>query len=61
MSLNLYKNEVRDFLLRMGSLNGDNQEKITWLNEEFDLLKDAVYESNTANIRFMICYICCLK
>lgn len=42
MSLNLYKNEVRDFLLRMGSLNGDNQEKITWLNEEFDLLKDAV-------------------
>lgn len=30
MSLNKYKNEVREFLLRMGSLNGDNHQKIAW-------------------------------
>lgn len=35
MSLNEYKNEVREFLIKMDSLNGDNHQKITWLNEEF--------------------------
>jgi len=39
MSLNGYKNEVRGFLIKMGSLNGDNHQKITWLSEEFELLK----------------------
>jgi len=42
MSLNEYKNEVREFLIRMNSLNGDNHQKITWLNQEFELLKNAV-------------------
>lgn len=40
MSLNEYKNEVKEFLIKMNSLNGDNDEKITWLYEEFELLKD---------------------
>lgn len=39
MSLNDYKNEVREFLIIMDCLNGDNHQKITWLNEEFELLK----------------------
>jgi len=42
MSLNDYKNEVREFLIIMDCLNGDNHQKITWLNEEFELLKKAV-------------------
>lgn len=42
MSLNEYKNEVREFLLSMGSLNGNNHQKITWLCEEFEELKKAV-------------------
>ena len=45
MSLNEYKNEVKEFLFRVGSLNGDNNQKIEWLNEEFELLKKAVNES----------------
>ena len=34
VSLNQYKNEVREFLIRMDSLNGDNHQKIAWLNNE---------------------------
>lgn len=33
MSLNEYKNEVREFLIKMDSLNRNNHQKITWLNE----------------------------
>ena len=50
MSLNEYKNEVREFLIRMDSLNGDNHQKITWLNEEFELLKKAVNASERDKI-----------
>lgn len=42
MSLNDYKNEVREFLIIMDCFNGNNHQKITWLNEEFELLKKAV-------------------
>lgn len=38
MSLNVYKNEVKDFLIKMSSLNGDNDQKVAWLEEEFELL-----------------------
>ncbi|MBK1810814.1 hypothetical protein JHL18_09210 [Clostridium sp. YIM B02505] len=54
MSLNKYKNEVRDFLLRMGSLNGDNHQKIAWLSEEFELLKEAVNDSETDEIEHQL-------
>lgn len=54
MSLNEYKNEVREFLLRMGSLNGDNSQKITWLNEEFELLKKAVNSSEREKIQHQL-------
>ena len=63
MSLHEYKNEVREFLIRMGSLNGDNSQKVTWLNEEFELLKKAVNASERDKIQHQlsICYICYLK
>lgn len=54
MSLNEYKNEVREFLLRMGSLNGDNSQKVTWLNEEFELLKKAVNASERDKIQHQL-------
>jgi hypothetical protein len=54
MSLNEYKNEVREFLIRMDSLNGDNHQKITWLNEEFKLLKKAVNNSERDKIEHQL-------
>ncbi|MGV8983160.1 hypothetical protein [Clostridium sp.] len=54
MSLNEYKNEVIEFLIRMGSLNGDNHQKITWLNEEFELLKTAVNDSERDKIEHQL-------
>jgi hypothetical protein len=54
MSLNEYKNEVKEFLIKMNSLNGDNDEKITWLNEEFDLLKKAVNASERDKIEHQL-------
>lgn len=54
MSLNEYKNEVREFLIRMGSLNGDNYQKITWLNEEFELLKEAINASEKDKIEYQL-------
>lgn len=54
MSLNEYKNEVREFLIRMDSLNGDNNQKITWLNEEFEILKMAVNASERDNIEHQV-------
>lgn len=54
MSLNEYKNEVKDFLIKMNSLNGDNHQKITWLEEEFELLKDAVNNSDKDRINHQL-------
>ena len=54
MSLNEYKNEVREFLIRMDSLNGDNHQKIIWLNEEFELLKKAVSGSERDKIEHQL-------
>jgi hypothetical protein len=54
MSLNEYKNEVREFLIKMNSLNGNNDEKITWLNEEFELLKNAVNASERDKIEHQL-------
>ena len=54
MSLNHYKNEVKEFLIQMNSLNGDNLQKISWLEEEFDLLKKAVQVSEKDRIEHQI-------
>ena len=52
MSLNNYRDEVKEFLIKMGSNNGDNVQKVNWLNEEFDLLKEAV-NKNIKPITFL--------
>lgn len=54
MSLNQYRNEVREFLVKMGSLNGDNNEKLAWLSEEFELLKKAINTSERDKIQHEI-------
>ena len=54
MSLNKYKNEVKEFMINMKSFSGDNQEKIVWLEEEFDLLKKAVNISNRDKIEHQV-------
>lgn len=54
MSLNEYKNEVKDFMIKMNSLNGDNYQKIAWLEEEFELLKNAVNDSNKDRIKHQL-------
>lgn len=54
MSLNEYQNEVKDFMIQMNSLNGDNDQKIAWLEEEFELLKNAVNDSNKDRIKHQL-------
>ncbi|WP_160691768.1 hypothetical protein [Clostridium sp. C2-6-12] len=54
MSLNEYKDEVKEFLVKMDSLNGDNHQKINWLNEEFELLKKAVNASDIDKIEHQL-------
>ena len=54
MALNKYKDEVKQFLIRMDSLNSDNHQKIAWLNEEFELLKKAVNASEREKIEHQL-------
>lgn len=54
MTLNTYRDEVKEFLTRMDSLDGDNEEKIKWLNEEFELFKMAVSNSERAKIQHQL-------
>lgn len=54
MSLNNYRDEVKEFLIKMGSNNGDNVQKVNWLNEEFDLLKEAVNQCEEDKIRHQL-------
>lgn len=54
MSLNNYRDEVKEFLIKMGSNNGDNQQKVDWLNEEFELLKEAVDKCEEDKIRHQL-------
>ena len=54
MSLNLYRIEARDFLEKMNALNGGTEQKIKWLEDEFQLLKDAVKLDETDKIRHQI-------
>lgn len=54
MSLNNYKNEVKEFLISMNSYNGNNQQKLNWLNEEFELLKEVVNKCDEENIKHQL-------
>lgn len=50
MQLNDYKNEVKDFMKRINDFDKNSKKKISWLEKEFDLLKIAVYDSETKAI-----------
>lgn len=54
MTLNEYKDEVKDFLLATGTLNGNNQQKVHWMEEEFELLKQAIGDNNKERIEHQI-------
>jgi hypothetical protein len=54
MSLNEYKNEVKDFMISMKSLNGDNHQKVAWLQEEFEQLQKAVKKSDMKKVEHQI-------
>ena len=54
MSLNEYRDEVKQFLIKMGSLNGNNDEKIIWLKEEFELLQRAVSGSKIDEVKHQL-------
>lgn len=54
MSLNTYRDEVKDFLEKMDSLNGNNEQKIQWLDEEFQLLRKAVCKEDNYKIKHQI-------
>ena len=63
MSLNNYTEEARDFLEKMNALNENIELKLKWLDEEFQLLNNAVEKKTKIryNIKYMICYLYFLK
>lgn len=54
MTLNDYTSEVNDFLLKMESDNENNQQKVDWLNEEFDLLQSAIEASDMPKVQHQV-------
>ena len=54
MSLNLYRTEARDFLEKMNALNEGAEQKLKWLEDEFQLLKDAVKLDEADKVRHQI-------
>ena len=54
MNLNSYKEEVRIFLENINSLNQGSEQKIEWLDEEFQLLKNAIDTNDKSKIKHQI-------
>jgi len=54
MSLNVYRDEVREFLEKAHFSDQGTKQKIEWLEEEFQLLKDAVDANETDKIKHQI-------
>ncbi len=54
MSLNNYTEEARHFLEKMNALNEDVELKLKWLDEEFQLLNDAVDKQDKNKIQHQI-------
>ncbi len=42
MQLNDYRDEVKEFLIKIDSLGKNQEQKLDWLEKEFELLKSAV-------------------
>lgn len=54
MYLNDYRDEVKEFLLKINSLGKDQEQKLVWLEEEFNMLKSAVKDSDSNTISHKI-------
>jgi hypothetical protein len=54
MSLNSYTDEVKEFIRDSKLTNIDNQQIITWLEDEFELLKAAVKASERDQMEHQI-------
>ncbi len=54
MSLNNYTEEARDFLEKMNALNENIELKLKWLDEEFQLLNNAVEKKDKNKIQHQI-------
>lgn len=49
LSLNNYRDEAGDFLKKIGSDNLGIEEKVKWLEEEFNILKTSINEPSKLN------------
>ena len=54
MSLNDYRDEVENFLIRIDNLGKSTDQKINWLDKEFSLLKAAIENSDKVSISHQI-------
>lgn len=54
MDLNDYRDEVKGFLLKINSFGKNQEQKLVWLEKEFDLLKSAVKNSDSKAISHQI-------
>lgn len=54
MSLNTYTEEVSRFLRMVASADESNQQKIAWLGEEFELLKQAVESADMPKVQHQL-------
>ena len=54
MSLNDYRDEVKEFLLKVDALGKNQDGKLAWLTEELDLLKRAVKDSDNKALSHQI-------
>ena len=54
MSLNSYRDEVRNFLEKINALNEGPKKKVEWLEEEFQLLKQFIEKNQQDKIKHQI-------
>ncbi len=54
MSLNDYRDEAREFLLKVNALGKNQDGKLAWLTEELELLKHVVKDSDSKAISHQI-------
>ena len=54
MNLNDYRDEVKEFLIKINSFGVNQEQKLAWLEKEFHLLKLAVKNSDNKAISHQI-------
>ncbi len=54
MKLNDYRDEVKEFMEKIGVLGKNQEQKLKWLEKEFELLKVAVKDFDNKSISHQI-------